>query len=142
MVATMQEGKYPPYDIILRDEKTVKATLSRDSVISALNRVLLSSNLKSNFVRFDFTTDKLTVSTESVEFSKSAKEDIDCTCTAEKFSIGFNGRSVISLLENISDDNIVIGMSQPSKPATISPENQDEGEEYVTVAMPMVLNIV
>lgn len=141
MVATMQEGKYPPYNVILKDEKTVKATLSREDVINALNRVMLSSNLKSNFVRFDFTTDKLTVSTESVEFSKSAKEEIDCTCNSESFSIGFNGKSVISLLENISDDNIVIGMSNQSKPASISPETQEEGEEYVAVAMPMVLNI-
>ena len=48
--------------------------------------------------------------------------------------IGFNPRYLIDVLKNLSDDEIILEVNDPSKPGVVR-----KGEEYTYVVLPMQL---
>ena len=51
--------------------------------------------------------------------------------------VGFNGVFMIEILSNISDESILMQLSDPARPCLYSPLTMKEGEELVTIQMPM-----
>ena len=55
-------------------------------------------------------------------------------------SIGFKSSFLIDILNNISAQDIIIELADPSRAGVIVPEEQEEDEELLMLLMPMMLN--
>ena len=55
-------------------------------------------------------------------------------------SIGFKSSFLIDILNNISSQNVIIELADPSRAGVIVPEEQDENEDLLMLLMPMMLN--
>ena len=55
-------------------------------------------------------------------------------------SIGFKSTFLIDILNNISADEIVIELADPSRAGVIIPVEQEENEDLLMLLMPMMLN--
>ena len=55
-------------------------------------------------------------------------------------SIGFKGNSVIDILRNLDDEDIVIELSGEQRPAAFYTVFSHSCEEFMVVCTPMILN--
>jgi len=55
-------------------------------------------------------------------------------------SIGFKATYLIEILSNISSDEVMLKLADPSRAGLILPAQDEEGEELLMLLMPMMLN--
>ena len=75
-----------------------------------------------------------------MDFATSAKEQIACDYAGNSMSIGFKGSSLMEILSNLSSDQIIIMLADPSRAGIIVPAEQPENEDVLMLIMPMLLN--
>jgi len=136
--ARLLEFRYPNYESVIPNNNTITVTADKNSLINALKRVLPMANDASNLVELDFAQGQVTVSAKDIDFSKSASETVTCDCDAE-LKIGFKGSTLIEILRNISDDNIVIELSDPSRAGVFFSAFEMTRDEYLSLCMPMLI---
>lgn len=136
--ARLVEYKYPKYDMLFVTNRMCTATINKDMLSLALKRVTPASNEMSNLVMFEFSNGRVTLSTESVEFGKSANETVTCDCDGD-MRIGFKGSSVMDILRNLDDEDIVIELSGEQRPAAFYTVVSHSREEFIIVCMPMLI---
>lgn len=141
MTARLVDGRYPNYDSVIPQESAVKAIVKNDDLQQALKRVIPLGNINSMLVVFSFADNKLTVAAEDIDLSKSAKETIDCEYTAEPLKIGFKGSLIMELLRNINDENVVMEMTNETKPCVIYAKDALPKDNYLSLLMPMLINV-
>ena len=60
--------------------------------------------------------------------------------TAYDMSIGFKSTFLLDILNNISAEEVVIELADPSRAGVIIPVEQEENEDLLMLLMPMMLN--
>ena len=55
-------------------------------------------------------------------------------------SIGFKGTAMYDILNNISSEDIIVELGDPSRAGLVRPVTQPEGEDVLMLIMPMLLN--
>ena len=113
---------------------------SRRGLQSALRRVLPFASESSQLIRFHIESGRFEVSSEDIDFSTSAKEQLSCEYNGSPISIGFKGSSLMEILSNLTSDNIIIQLADPSRAGIIVPAEQPENEDILMLIMPMLLN--
>ena len=63
-----------------------------------------------------------------------------CQYAGAAMSIGFKSTFLIDILNNISADEVVIELADPSRAGVIIPVEQEENEDLLMLLMPMMLN--
>lgn len=138
--ARLIDGRFPNYNAVIPKESNCRAVINKDSLLLALRRVMTLGNKNTGLVCFEFQSDKLTINTIDYDLSRSAKEFIKCEFAGEPLSIGFKDIALLSVLQNITDENITIGMTCNIHAALITPVTQKENSEYISIIMPMTIN--
>ncbi len=134
------EGRYPNYNSVIPQNNPYRVTIDRQTLIGALRRVSIFSSQASSLIKLVLEQDKLTLSSQDIDFSTSAKESIACQYDGTDLKIGFKATFFIEMLTNIASDEIVIELADPSRAGVIVPTNQEENEELLMLLMPMMLN--
>ena len=133
------DGRYPNYNSVIPNNPN-EVTVDRRGLQSALRRVLPFASESSQLIRFHIESGRFEVSSEDIDFSTSAKEQLSCEYTGSPISIGFKGSSLMEILGNINSDNIIIQLADPSRAGIIVPAEQPENEDILMLIMPMLLN--
>ena len=121
MICRLIEGRYPNYNSVIPQDNPHKATIDRMMLISALRRVSVFS-------------------AQDIDFSTSAEETLTCQYTGSPMSIGFKSTFLIDILNNISAQEILFELADPSRAGVIVPVEQEEKEDLLMLLMPMMLN--
>lgn len=133
------DGRYPNYNSVIPNNPN-EVTVDRRGLQSALRRVLPFASESSQLIRFHIESGRFEVSSEDIDFSTSAKEQLSCEYNGSPISIGFKGSSLMEILSNLSSDNIIIQLADPSRAGIIVPAEQPENEDILMLIMPMLLN--
>lgn len=133
------DGRYPNYNSVIPNNPN-EVTVDRRSLQSALRRVLPFASESSQLIRFHIESGRFEVSSEDIDFSTSAKEQLSCEYNGSPISIGFKGSSLMEILSNLTSDNIIIQLADPSRAGIIVPAEQPENEDILMLIMPMLLN--
>ena len=133
------DGRYPNYNSVIPNNPN-EVTVDRRGLQSALRRVLPFASESSQLIRFHIESGRFEVSSEDIDFSTSAKEQLSCEYNGSPISIGFKGSSLMEILGNITSDNIIIQLADPSRAGIIVPAEQPENEDILMLIMPMLLN--
>ncbi len=134
------EGRYPNYNSVIPQDNPNHLTIDRKVLGGALRRVLPFASESSQLVRLHLEMGKMEISSEDVDFSTSAKEEIVCDYNGSTMNIGFKGSSLSEILNNLSSEEIVLELADPSRPCLIIPSEQPENEDVLMLIMPMLLN--
>ncbi len=140
MVCRLIEGRYPNYNSVIPQRNPHCATVDRLAFISALRRVAIFSSQAVNLIKLNLESNSLKISAQDIDFSTSAEETLSCQYDSAPMSIGFKSSFLIDILNNISSQNVVIELADPSRAGVILPEEQDENEDLLMLLMPMMLN--
>ena len=133
------DGRYPNYNSVIPNNPN-EVTVDRKGLQSALRRVLPFASESSQLIRFHIESGRFEVSSEDIDFSTSAKEQLSCEYNGSPISIGFKGSSLMEILSNLTSDNIIIQLADPSRAGIIVPAEQPENEDILMLIMPMLLN--
>lgn len=133
------DGRYPNYNSVIPNNPN-EVTVDRRGLQSALRRVLPFASESSQLIRFHIESGRFEVSSEDIDFSTSAKEQLFCEYNGSPISIGFKGSSLMEILSNLTSDNIIIQLADPSRAGIIVPAEQPENEDILMLIMPMLLN--
>jgi DNA polymerase-3 subunit beta len=80
------------------------------------------------------------ISGQDIDFSTSAEETMMCSYDGNPMSIGFKSTFLIDILNNMSSQEVVMELADPSRAGVIVPIEQNEDEDLLMLLMPMMLN--
>jgi len=141
LVCRLVEGNYPSYNSVIPTDNPYKMSIDRLSFYNTLKRVSVFSNQASNLVKLALTGNQLNISAQDIDFSISANERLSCQYEGEDMEIGFKSTFLIEILANLSSDEVVLEMSDPTRAGILLPsETENESEDTLMLLMPMMIN--
>lgn len=140
MVCRLIEGRYPNYNSVIPQKNPNKATIDRATLLSALRRVSVFSSQASSLIKLRLLENQLIISAQDIDFSTSAEETLSCEYSGAPMSIGFKATFLIDILNNLSSQEVVIELADPSRAGVLVPAEQEETEDLLMLLMPMMLN--
>ncbi|TFH35390.1 MAG: DNA polymerase III subunit beta [Bacteroidia bacterium] len=141
VVCRLVEGNYPNYNSVIPANNPRKITVDRVELLNTLKRVSVFSNQASNLVKLELTGNQIKVSAQDIDFSISAYERINCQYEGEEMEIGFKSVFLLEILANISSQDIVIELADPTRAGLFLPSEPDnENEDLLMLLMPMMIN--
>ncbi len=139
MICRLIEGRYPNYNSVIPQENPYKVTIDRISFLTALKRVSVFSQA-SNLIKLQLKANGMVIFAQDIDFSISAEERVSCQFAGPDLNIGFNAIYLIEILSNISSEEVILELADPSRAGVIIPAENEEKEDLVTLLMPMMLN--
>ncbi len=134
------DSRYPNYNSVIPTNNPCQVTIDRKALLSTIRRVLPFASESSQLIRFHIENGRFEVSSEDIDFATSAKEQLSCDYSGNPINIGFKGSSLMEILNNLSSDNIIIQLADPSRAGIFIPAEQPENEDILMLIMPMLLN--
>lgn len=138
LTARLTEGRFPNYKSVIPQTYNVSAEIDKQNIVTALKRVLPMGSTSSELVLLRFADMKLVISTEDIDFSKSASETITCdySTTNAPITIGFKGSSLLQIIQNLDGENAVFELTDPARAAVIYDSDKNV---YLSLIMPMLI---
>ena len=127
------EGEYPPYEQLIPKTTANNSVVSRDELISALDRVSTMVNDRTSFVKFLFDSNKLVLSAETPN-SGNSEDKIDCEYNGDELAIAFNYKYVLDSIKTMDSKNVKVGLNGSLSATVFKP---DSDENYICLIMPI-----
>lgn len=140
LTSRLVEGRFPNYRSVIPQDNPNIVTVNRLALVSALRRVLVFANAQAVLVKFRLGPNTMNISSQDIDFGKSAEENMLCDYMGTPMRIAFKGSVLLDLINNIEGDDITLKLSDPSRAGLIVPAEQKEGEEVLMLIMPSVFN--
>jgi len=141
VVCRLVEGNYPNYNSVIPKNNPRKVTVDRVEFYNTLKRVSVFSNQASNLVKLQLTGNQATVSAQDIDFSISANERIKCQYDGDEIEIGFKSVFLLEILANISSQDVMIELADPTRAGLFLPaETENASEDLLMLLMPMMIN--
>ncbi len=132
-ITKLIDGRFPDYQRVVPQAGDKLVTADRQLLRQALSRASILSNEKYRSVRFKFSNNTLQVLAHNPE-QEEAEEDIAVEYDGEMLEIGFNASYVMDALGVISNDSVILELTDQNSCCLIrSSESQDA--KYVVMPM-------
>lgn len=140
MVCRLIDERYPDYENVIPTNNDNVMTIEKSELLGSLKRIAIYANKTTHQVRLKITGSELVVSSEDLDFSNEANERLSCEHDGSDIEIGFNGKFLIEMLNNIDSKQISMKFSEANKAGLIFPVDQDENEDLLMLVMPVMLS--
>jgi DNA polymerase-3 subunit beta len=134
------DARFPDYKVVIPAENPYRMTIGRQDFQSALRRVSIFSNKSTNLVTLNISGSELQLMGQDVDFSFEGNERMSCQYDGEDITISFNARFLIEMLSSTDSNEVRLELSTPTKAGLIKPVEQDENEDLLMLAMPLMSN--
>ena len=131
LVTKLIEGNYPNFRQVIPGAANHRVTVEREVFLSAVKRVSLLANEKTNSIKFTFEDNRLAISANSPDVGE-AEESIDVRYDGPRIVVAFNPEFVMAPLRNLDQDEVFIDLIDESSPGVIKID-----EPFLYVIMPM-----
>ncbi|HUH75431.1 MAG TPA: DNA polymerase III subunit beta [Chitinophagales bacterium] len=139
LVCRLIDQRFPDYNNVIPKENPNLLVISREDLLGTLKRTTIFSNKTTNQVVLKIVGNTLAISAQDLDFSNEASEQLSCEYTGEDLEIGFNSKFLIEMLNTISDQEIRIELSTPTRAGILKPQEQDEQEDLLMLVMPVMI---
>lgn len=140
MTSTLVEGRFPNYNSVIPQNNPKKIIMEKKELYNSLRRVSVMANQASNLVKFDVSEGQLVISAQDVDYSMSGHETLSCQYEGDSMAIGFRSAFVQEILSNIESENVILELSDPTRPGLFLPfESDDRDEDLLMLLMPMMV---
>jgi len=132
-------GTFPEYDKLIPKEQENKAIFTRNELLSALERVAILANERTNVIKLSFKKGEKTaqLNSNSPDYG-NATDEISVEYTGSSVEIAFNYRYLTEVLRNLQADKIMLEMETSLSPILLKlPEKSDYN--YTYLIMPVQL---
>ncbi|MFN5422853.1 MAG: DNA polymerase III subunit beta [bacterium] len=134
------DARFPDYKVVIPADNPYKMTISRADFQAALRRVSIFSNKSTNLVTLSISGSELQLTAQDVDFSFEGNERMACHYDGDDITISFNARFLIEMLSATDSEEVRLELSTPTKAGLIKPVEQEESEDLLMLAMPLMSN--
>ncbi|MBX3543608.1 DNA polymerase III subunit beta [Chelatococcus sp.] len=133
LTSKLIDGTYPDYLRVIPQGNDKIATLDREAMAQATDRVATVSSERGRAVKFEFETGRVAMSVTSPD-NGDAHEEMEADYAADPIAIGFNAKYVAELLGSLDSDKVTVAMAGAGSPTLIATPDDDS---LLLVLMPM-----
>lgn len=133
------EGRFPNYAAVIPVNNTNKVIVDRLSLMNVLRRVAVFANAGTQLIKLQISNNQIVISSQDLDFSTTAIENISCNYSGESISIGFKASFFIEILNSITSSEVILELADASRPGLILPIDNMENEDVLILLMPMML---
>ena len=133
------KGSFPDYNRVIPTNNPYVVTVDRHSFLNAVRRVGVFVDQGHGLVKFKIEKDKMILRATDNNFCTSAREEVACDFTGNDMIIGFSAPYLIEISSTISTDELIIKLSDPSRPGVFVPSDEKEGDNLLMLLMPMTV---
>ena len=134
------KGSFPDYNRVIPVKNPYVITVDRQSFLNAVRRVGVFVDQGHGLVKFKIEKDQLTMKATDNNFCTTAREVVPCDFTGTEMIIGFSAPYLIEIFNTISTTDILIKLSDPSRPGVFVPSENSENSELLMLLMPMTVS--
>ncbi|MCM1310098.1 MAG: DNA polymerase III subunit beta [Bacteroides sp.] len=131
------KGVYPNYNRVVPENNSYTMTVDRESFLSALRRVSVFGDQGQNQVKLRITPTQVTVKAVDNAYCTRAVENVACDFDKDEMVIGFSAPYVMEIFSTITTTEVVVSLSDPSRPGVFRPSEQGEHSDVLMILMPM-----
>jgi DNA polymerase-3 subunit beta len=135
IIMRLVDGEFPDYERVIPKNNEQEALIAVDPFLHALRRMIILSSEKSRGVKMLLKNGLLEVSSSNPELG-DAREELDIDYRGTEFSIGFNARYVLDILQVQDSENVRMILKDNLSPGLFLSEKNDG---FLAVVMPMRL---
>ena len=129
-------GNFPDYERVLPKDHAYTATLQRDEIRSAIERVSQFADERSRAIRVQFTGGEMKIFSSSVESGES-EETVPAEYEGPDLEIGFNAQYLLDFFRAISQDQVAFELKDQKSAGELRPAGESIPDQYRYVVMPM-----
>jgi DNA polymerase-3 subunit beta len=129
-------GNFPDYERVLPKDHQHTATLERNEIRSAIERVAQFADERSRAIRVQFASGEVRVFSSSVETGES-EESVPSEYQGPDLEIGFNAQYLLDFLRAISQDHVAFELKDQKSAGELRPAGDSVPDQYRYVVMPM-----
>lgn len=138
LICRLVEGKYPNYPSLIPTNNNNVITINRQALMSVLRRVMIFAKTGSVLVKIRLRANEINISSQDIDFGKSAEEKMFCDYSGIPMDIAFNGSMLLELFQSMDSEEVEIKLSDHKRAALITPTQQKDVEEVLMLLMPCV----
>ena len=127
------DGTFPDYKRVIPSKNNNTIEVSRENLLSAVDRVSTIANEKSPVIKFKLLKNVINLNTINNDNS-TATEDIKLSYNGDEFEIGFNSKYIMDIVNNLEDETITLKLKDSSSPIIAQ---EKSNPDLVYVLMPM-----
>src|SRR6266545_1573024 len=113
-------GNFPDYERVLPKDHTLVATLQKDEIRSAIERVAQFADERSRAIRVQFTNGEVRVFSSSVEMGES-EESVPSEYEGPDLEIGFNAQYLLDFLRAIPQGQVAFELKDQKSAGELKP---------------------
>lgn len=140
ILSRLIEELYPNHEAVTPKGGNRILTVDRDDLQAAVKRIAIFANGEARQMRMQIERGTLTLSAMDAYSGGSAEERVEATYDGEPFEIGFNCGYVADALSRLESDEAIFEMTTANRAALLRPSEQEDGEDFRVVVMPVMLN--
>lgn len=130
------QGTYPQYKSVIPPNNPFNITVNRADLINTIGRAALFTD-GTGLVKLDINPNIMSIVTQDLDFSCGSEETISCIYDNEPITIGFKANFFTDILSNMESQDIILKLSDPSRPGIVIPAEQKKNEDLLMLIMPM-----
>lgn len=127
--------EYPKYQTVIPNKTIHQLKVDRNLILTAVKRIRLLSNEKTNGVKLDIKKNTLTISANHPALGH-AKEIVEVNYSGVDIEIGFNAKYMIDSFSVLDESEIIMEFNNELSPVIIRSENIPN---YLGIIMPLKL---
>ncbi len=116
-------GNFPDYERVLPQDNTNIATLVKDEIKSAIERVAQFADERSRAIRVQFTAGEVKVFSSALETGES-EESVPGEYSGPDLEIGFNAQYLLDFLRAIPQDHVSFGLKDQKSAGELQPSGR------------------
>lgn len=133
------KGNFPDYNRVIPVNNPYVLTVDRLALLNAVKRVGVFVDPGHGLVKFKLTPDQIIMKAQDNNFCTSAREAMPCDFTGNEMVIGFSAPYLIEIISTLSTDQMLIKLSDPSRPGVFVPQEDAKDSELLMLLMPMTV---
>ncbi|MDE6266442.1 MAG: DNA polymerase III subunit beta [Muribaculaceae bacterium] len=134
------KGNFPDYNRVIPQTNPYALTIDRTEFLNAVRRVGVFVDPGNGLVKFKLNTTELVMKAQDTNFCTSARETMSCDFNGPEMIIGFSAHYLIEIFNTIATEQIIINLSDPSRPGVFVPDTQSENGDLLMLLMPMTVH--
>lgn len=131
------KGAFPNYNRVVPENNPYTMTVDTNSFLSALRRVSVFGDQGQNQVKLRITHNEVAVKAVDNNYCTRAIENVACDFDKDEMIIGFSAPYVMEIFSTIPTSEVVVSLSDPSRPGVFRPSEQKDNTDLLMILMPM-----
>lgn len=131
------KGNYPPYNRVIPENNPYILRVDRMRFLNAVRRVGVFVDPGFGLEKFKIINDKIHLKSSDSSMLTSGNERLDCEYQGPEIVIGFNAPFLIEICNTLTTSDIIVSLSDPSRPGVFRPTEDEPNTELLMLLMPM-----